>query len=100
MNDFLPKEKFVSAGAGLQLIFGMSAMVAPFLCSLFMKNLGPNGLFLFLFIFQLLIVIFGIYRMTIRPSKDNPENSFTTLPRNITPVGIQLDPDTPAKLEK
>ena len=100
VNDFLPKEKFVSAGAGLQLIFGMSAMVAPFLCSLFMKNLGPNGLFLFLFIFQLLIVIFGIYRITIRPSKDNPENTFTTLPRNITPVGIQLDPDTPAKLEK
>ena len=100
VNDFLPKEKFVSAGAGLQLIFGMSAMVAPFLCSIFMKNLGPNGLFLFLFIFQLLIVIFGIYRITIRPSKDNPENTFTTLPRNITPVGIQLDPDTPAKLEK
>ena len=100
VNDFLPKEKFVSAGAGLQLIFGMSAMVAPFLCSLFMKNLGPNGLFLFLFIFQSLIVFFGIYRMTIRSTKDNPENTFTTLPRNITPIGIQLDPETPLRLEK
>ena len=99
VNDFLPKEKFVSAGAGLQLIFGMSAMFAPFLCSFFMSSLGPNGLFLFLFIFQILIVIFGVYRMTRRSSEENPDNTFTPLPRNITPLGIELDPDTPATLE-
>ena len=96
VNDFLPKEKFVSAGAGLQIIFGLSAMSAPFLCSFFMKEFGPNGFFIFLFIFQTIIVIFGIYRMTRRPSEELPENdnTFTPLPRNITPVGIQLDPDT------
>ena len=99
VNDFLPKEKFVSAGAGLQLIFGMSAMFAPFLCSFFMSSLGPNGLFLFLFIFQILIVFFGVYRMTRRSSEENPDNTFTPLPRNITPLGIELDPDTPATLE-
>ena len=99
VNDFLPKEKFVSAGAGLQIIFGMSAMFAPFLCSIFMKNLGPNGLFVFLFIFQISIVIFGIYRMKRRAIEENPDNTFTVLPRNITPVGIQLDPDTPKSSE-
>ena len=99
VNDFLPKEKFVSAGAGLQLIFGMSAMFAPFLCSFFMSSLGPNGLFLFLFIFQILIVLFGVYRMTRRSTEENPDNTFTPLPRNITPLGIELDPDTPATLE-
>ena len=55
VNDFLPKEKFVSAGAGMQIIFGISAMSAPFVCSFFMKNFGPNGIFIFLFIFQTLI---------------------------------------------
>ena len=94
VNDFLPKEKFVSAGAGLQLIFGLSAMTAPFLCSFFIKELGPNGFFVFLFIFQTIIGLFGIYRMTRRSSSENPDNTFTPLPRNITPVGIQLDPDT------
>ena len=94
VNDFLPKEKFVSAGAGLQLIFGLSAMTAPFLCSFFIKELGPNGFFIFLFIFQTVIVLFGIYRMFKRPTEENPDNTFTPLPRNITPVGIQLDPDT------
>ena len=32
-NDFIPKEKFVAAGASLQFTFGMGAMGGPFLCS-------------------------------------------------------------------
>ena len=94
VNDFLPKEKFVSAGAGMQIIFGLSAMISPFVCSFFMRELGPNGIFIFLFIFQTLIGIFGIYRMTRRSSGDNPDNTFTPMPRNITPLGMELDPDT------
>ena len=96
VNDFLPKEKFVSAGAGLQLIFGISAMFSPFLCSYFIKEFGPNGFFIFLFVFQIIIVLFGIYRILIRSNVGitENENTFTPLPRNITPVGIQLDPDT------
>ena len=96
VNDFLPKEKFVSAGAGMQIIFGISAMTAPFICSFFMKNLGTNGFFIFLFIFQSIIGLFGIYRMTIRSTETLPlsENTFTPLPKNITPVGLQLDPET------
>ena len=34
----IPKEKFVAAGGGLQLIFGMGAISGPILCSLFMKS--------------------------------------------------------------
>ena len=93
VNDFLPKEKFVSAGAGMQIIFGLSAMTAPFACSFFMKNFGPNGIFIFLFIFQTLIGLFGIYRMTRRSTEENPDNTFTSMPRNITPLGMELDPD-------
>ena len=93
VNDFLPKEKFVSAGAGMQIIFGLSAMSAPFICSFFMKQFGPNGMFIFLFIFQTLIGLFGIYRMTRRSTEENPDNTFTPMPRNITPLGMELDPD-------
>ena len=28
-NDFVPKEKFVAAGGGLQFIFGIGALIAP-----------------------------------------------------------------------
>ena len=32
--------------------------------------------------------------------KDNPESIFTPLPRNITPLGIELDPTTGADISK
>ncbi len=93
-NDFVPKEKFVAAGGGLQLVFGLGAIGGPITCSFFMNIFGPNGFFFFLSIFHVIIVLFGIFRMFIRPTVDNPESTFTPLPRNITPLGIELDPDT------
>ena len=47
-NDYISKEKFVAAGAGLQFSFGLGAMSGPFLCSLFMDVVGSNG-FLYLY---------------------------------------------------
>jgi len=98
VNDFIEKERFVAAGAGLQIIFGIGAMGGPFLCSVFMNSFGPNGFFVFLGIFHLLIGLFGLYRITKRDYEDNPDSTFTPLPRNITPLGIELDPTTAADL--
>ena len=98
VNDFVEKGKFVAAGAGLQIIFGLGAMGGPILCSLFMYQYGSNGFFIFLIIFHLIIGLFGSYRITKRSYEDNPESTFTPLPRNITPLGIELDPTTGADL--
>jgi MFS family permease len=98
VNDFIPKEKFVAAGAGLQIIFGLGAMGGPLLCSVFMSKYGANGFFIFLGIFHTVIGLFGLYRMTRREYEENPESIFTPLPRNITPLGIELDPTTAADL--
>ena len=94
VNDFIPKEKFVAAGGGLQIIFGLGAMGGPMLCSVFMNTYGANGFFVYLFIFHMIIGLFGMYRMTRREIKENPDSTFTPLPRNITPLGIELDPTT------
>ena len=98
VNDFIEKERFVAAGAGLQIIFGIGAMGGPFLCSVFMNIYGANGFFVYLAIFHLLIGLFGMYRITRRDYEDNPDSTFTPLPRNITPLGIELDPTTAADL--
>ena len=98
VNDFIDKERFVAAGAGLQIIFGIGAMGGPFLASIFMSLYGPNGFFIYLAIFHILIGLFGMYRITIRDYEDNPDSTFTPLPRNITPLGIELDPTTAADL--
>ena len=93
-NDFVAKEKFVSAGAGLQFAFGMGAMSGPFLCSLFMDFIGENGYFIFLIIFHILIGMYGVYRMRVREVIENPESQFTPLPTTITPIGLELNPAT------
>jgi len=93
-NDFIPKEKFVAAGAGLQFAFGLGAISGPFLCSIFMNVIGPNGYFIFLIIFHSLIGIFAIYRMRIRDTEDNPDSQFAAMPQTITPIGMELNPST------
>jgi len=64
----------------------------------FMNIYGSNGFFVFLGTFHLIIGLFGMYRITKRAYEDNPESTFTPLPRNITPLGIELDPTTGADL--
>ena len=98
-NDYVAKEKFVAAGGGLQLIFGIGAIIGPILCSLFMDIFDINGFFIFLILSHLFIAIFGIYRMRVRESVDNPDSTFTPVPATITPAGLELDPDTPANLD-
>jgi len=98
VNDYIPKEKFVAAGAGMQLIFGVGAMFGPIFCTFLMTKFGTNGFFVHLFIFHIIIGFFGMYRITKRPYTDNPESTFTPLPRNITPLGIELDPTTGADI--
>ena len=98
VNDYIPKEKFVAAGGGLQIIFGLGAMGGPIICSALMYKYGPNGFFVHLLFFHVVIGLFGMYRITKRSYKDNPDSTFTPLPRNITPLGIELDPTTGADI--
>ena len=93
-NDYISKDKFVAAGAGLQFVFGLGAISGPFLCSIFMDIVGPNGFFIFLFFFHTVIGVFGIYRMKIRPTAENPDSQFVAMPQTITPAGIELNPNT------
>ena len=57
-NDFVPKEKFVAAGGGLQLIFGVGAISGPIICSIFMGWFGLNGFFIFLILINIVIGVF------------------------------------------
>jgi MFS family permease len=93
-NDFISKEKFVAAGASLQFTFGMGAIGGPFLCSIFMGIVGPNGFFIFLLFFHSLIGVYGIYRSRVRPVVENPDSQFVAMPQSITPAGIELNPST------
>ena len=98
-NDFVDKDKFVSAGGGLQLIFGVGAISGPILCSMFIQFFDLNGFFVFLIVFHIIIAIFGLHRMRVRDAATNPDSTFTPVPVTITPAGLELDPDAPANLD-
>ncbi len=98
-NDYVPKEKFVGAGGGLQLIFGIGAISGPILCAFFIEIFDLNGFFIFLIFIHLVIGFFGLYRMKIRKTVLNPDSTFTSIPATITPAGLELDPDVPTNLE-
>jgi MFS family permease len=93
-NDFIPKEKFVAAGAGLQFAYGLGAMSGPLLCSILMNIIGSNGYFIFIMFFHILIGVFALLRMRVRNTEDNPDSQFTPMPHSITPVGMELNPTT------
>ena len=38
--------------------------------------------------------MFGIYRMRIRDTVENPDSQFVAMPSTITPAGIELNPTT------
>jgi MFS family permease len=98
VNDNITKDKFVAAGSGLNIVFGVGAIFGPILCSVTMQLLGANGFFVYIILFLTLMVIFGVYRITRSEYEENPDSSFTPLPKDITPLGIELDPDTGADL--
>ena len=61
---------------------------------------GLNGLFVFLIFAHTLIGGFGLYRMKVRNTVENPDSTFTPVPATITPAGLELDPDAPATLDE
>ena len=46
----------------------------------------------FYFFFMLIIGFFGLYRMKVRATVDNPDSQFVAMPSTITPAGIELNP--------
>ena len=55
---------------------------------------GSNGFFIFLFLFHSVIGVYGIHRMRVRQTVDNPDSQFVAMPQTITPAGIELNPTT------
>ena len=51
-------------------------------------------IYFFIFFHFIVIGLFGIYRMRVRQTVDNPDSQFVAMPQTITPAGIELNPQT------
>ena len=91
-NDFLQPDEIVAASSSMAILVGIGAILGPIIASFFMKSIGPDGFFTYLFIVHLLFGLFGLYRMGKRAKPADIESQYVPLPRNISAVGMELNP--------
>ena len=91
-NDFLQADEIVAASSSISVLIGIGSILGPIIASFFMKVVGPDGFFIYLFLVHLFLGLFGIYRMGKRTKPANIESQYVPLPRNISAAGMELNP--------
>jgi len=91
-NDHMETKDFVPASASLLLSYGLGATLGPFVATVFMNYLGPQGLFIHAALVCAAIGLFTLYRITQRAavSQDDMEN-YAMVPRTSS-MAFELDP--------
>ena len=92
VNDFLQPNEIVSASAAIAILVGIGSILGPIFTSNLMTIAGADGFFIFLFIIHISLGLFGIYRMAKRNKPADLESQYVSLPRNISPAGMELNP--------
>ncbi|MEO1612183.1 MAG: MFS transporter, partial [Pseudomonadota bacterium] len=83
-NDYTPDGEIVDMNASLVFLFGVGAIVSPLAAASLIEAFGPSALFIYVAAAHVALIIFGLWRMTIRPLSDAktphrylPRTSFT-----------------------
>lgn len=86
INDYLEPEDMPAASGAMIFVNGIGAVSGPPIMGLLMGWMGPSGFWLFLAIVLSLVAIYGIFRMTQRPSAYTEEDDYDAVPyANIMP---------------
>ena len=93
-NDFLQQNEIVAASSAFAKLLGIGSILGPLIVSGIMSVTGPNGYHIYLLFIHALLGLFGLYRITKRAIPAESESQYVSLPRNITPVGMELNPIT------
>ncbi len=90
-NDYLEPEDMAAASSGLVFINGLGAVAGPVLTGWAMAAFGPNGFFAYVAIILSLLVVYGMWRSTQRPSLDvDDQGSFVSLAPAASPVAVDM----------
>lgn len=96
-NDYLLDEDILPASSGLILVYGAGASCGPFLASLFMGQIGPEGLFWVISAIAVLFLMFEIFRFPRRkPVLPLLKETLVHLPRT-SHVIYHMDKRRPGK---
>jgi MFS family permease len=90
--DYLPRDQYVAASAGLLMSYAIGSTVGPILSALMIGELGPYGFFAYIAACMAIFAAFVLYRVFVRaPLPADRQEHVVSLPR-MSPVGAELDP--------
>jgi MFS family permease len=93
-NDYVARQDFVAASAGLLFAWGVGSSIGPTLAAALMAPLGPPGLFVFIAAGLAAVAAFTVWRILRRPAKAPPaQGSYVAVPQTQGTYGApELDP--------
>lgn len=74
-NDFLAPEDMAAAASGLVFVGGVGAIAGPVVVGQMMQHLGPWSFYLYILAIMGGVSLYGLYRMTRRPTASTDETS-------------------------
>ena len=76
-NDYAKADEYVMISSGLLLMYGIGAILGPFLAPVVMDLIGKSGLYVFTAVVHLLLGLYIIFRITRRtPVPDEEQIPF------------------------
>ena len=88
-HDFASSDERVELSASLLFYYAIGAIAAPLFASFLMDSFGPNAMFLLIAFAHLLLVIFGVARMRVRPTVSE-RTPYIYMPRTSFLIGRLL----------
>ena len=85
-HDFAEDHERVELSAALMFFFAVGAIGAPWLASVLIESYGPPALFAMIAVGHLVLVVFGVIRMRMRPSPE-PRTPYVWAPRTSFWIG-------------
>ena len=88
-HDFASLDERVELSASLLFYYALGAIAAPLFASFLMDRFGPNAMFVLIAVAHLLLVIFGVARMRVRPTVSE-RTPYIYMPRTSFLIGRLL----------
>jgi MFS family permease len=85
-NDFAQPHEMTELNASLLFLYGIGAIVAPLLASALIEGLGPSALFGMIAVAHFVLILFGLWRMTRRPTS-RVRTGYRYIPRTSAMIG-------------
>ena len=90
-HDFATDDERVELSAALMFLYAVGAIASPVIAALLIGRFGAAGMFVFLGLAHVVLVVFGVLRMRTRPSPGaDARTRYTYVPRTSFLIGRLL----------